>query len=119
VPPGPVFLGPRLMGSERGQAGTLPVHISEEELLTSGSQSFVSVTTGLDQLWVADITFVRVLEEFAFLAVVLDAFSRKFPCLSRGLRFRLALLLISGILYRCVDLCSYPEQGFSNLLNRE
>lgn len=33
--------------------------------------------TGLDQLWVADITYVRLLEEFAFLAVVLDAFSRR------------------------------------------
>jgi putative transposase len=32
--------------------------------------------TGLDQLWVADITYLRLLEEFAFLlAVVLDAFS--------------------------------------------
>jgi putative transposase len=34
-------------------------------------------TTGLDQLWVADITFIRMEEEFAFLAVVLDAFSRR------------------------------------------
>jgi putative transposase len=33
--------------------------------------------TGLDQLWVADITYVRLLQEFAFLAVVLDAFSRQ------------------------------------------
>ncbi len=33
--------------------------------------------TGLDQLWVADITYLRLLEEFAFLAVVLDAFSRR------------------------------------------
>jgi transposase InsO family protein len=33
--------------------------------------------TGLDQLWVADITYVRLLEQFAFLAVVLDAFSRR------------------------------------------
>jgi transposase InsO family protein len=31
----------------------------------------------LDQLWVADITYVRLLEEFAFLAVVLDACSRR------------------------------------------
>ena len=31
---------------------------------------------GLDQLWVADITYIRLQEEFAFLAVVLDAFSR-------------------------------------------
>jgi putative transposase len=35
------------------------------------------VVTGLDQLWVADITYVRLLEEFAYLAVVLDAFSRR------------------------------------------
>ncbi len=33
--------------------------------------------TGLDQLWVADITYVRLLHGFAFLAVVLDAFSRR------------------------------------------
>jgi len=33
--------------------------------------------TGLDQLWVADITYVRLLEEFAFLAVLLDACSRR------------------------------------------
>lgn len=35
------------------------------------------VPTGLDQLWVADITYVRMLEEFAYLAIVLDAFSRR------------------------------------------
>jgi putative transposase len=33
--------------------------------------------TGLDQLWVADITYVRLREEFAYLAIVLDAFSRR------------------------------------------
>jgi len=33
--------------------------------------------TGRDQLWVADITYVRLLEEFAYLAIVLDAFSRR------------------------------------------
>jgi transposase InsO family protein len=31
----------------------------------------------LNQLWVADITYVRLVEEFAFLAVLLDAFSRR------------------------------------------
>ena len=35
------------------------------------------VPTGLDQLWVADITYIRLQEEFAFLAVLLDAFSRR------------------------------------------
>jgi putative transposase len=35
------------------------------------------VLTGIDQLWVADITYIRMLKEFAYLAVVLDAFSRR------------------------------------------
>jgi transposase InsO family protein len=33
--------------------------------------------SGLDQLWVADITYVRLAEDFVYLAVVIDAFSRK------------------------------------------
>ncbi len=33
--------------------------------------------TGLDQLWVADITYVHLLEEFGYLAILLDAFSRR------------------------------------------
>src|SRR5499427_1520353 len=32
---------------------------------------------GLDQLWVADITYLHLAEEFGYLAVILDAFSRK------------------------------------------
>ncbi len=35
------------------------------------------IVTGLDQLWVADITYVRLQEEFVYLAVVLDAFGRR------------------------------------------
>jgi len=35
------------------------------------------ILTGIDQLWVADITYIRMREEFAYLAVVLDAFSRR------------------------------------------
>ena len=33
--------------------------------------------TGINQLWVADITYLRLQKEFVYLAVVLDAFSRK------------------------------------------
>jgi putative transposase len=33
--------------------------------------------TGPDQIWVADITYIRLREGFVYLAVVLDAFSRK------------------------------------------
>jgi putative transposase len=67
----------------------------QDNLLCLRRQSFVPVTTdsrhgwqvvsnlargmvptGLDQLWVADITYIRLQEEFAYLAIVLDAFSR-------------------------------------------
>jgi transposase InsO family protein len=33
--------------------------------------------TGIDQLWVADITYIRLEIEFVYLAVVIDAFSRR------------------------------------------
>ncbi len=35
------------------------------------------VPDGLDRLWVADITYIRLREEFVYLAIVLDAFSRR------------------------------------------
>jgi transposase InsO family protein len=35
------------------------------------------VLSGIDQLWRADITYVRLREEFVFLAVILDSFSRR------------------------------------------
>jgi transposase InsO family protein len=33
--------------------------------------------TGMNQLWIADITYIRLEEEFIYLAVILDAFSRR------------------------------------------
>ena len=33
--------------------------------------------TGINQLWVADITYIRLKTEFVYLAVILDGFSRK------------------------------------------
>jgi transposase InsO family protein len=33
--------------------------------------------TGINQLWVADITYIRLETEFVYLAVILDAFSRR------------------------------------------
>jgi transposase InsO family protein len=35
------------------------------------------VLTDVDQLWVADITYIRLQEEFVFLAVILDGYSRR------------------------------------------
>ena len=42
------------------------------------------VVTGIDQLWVADLTYIRLRLEFIYLAVLLDAFSRR--CLGWALR---------------------------------
>jgi putative transposase len=35
------------------------------------------IIAGINQLWVADITYIRLLREFVYLAVILDAFSRR------------------------------------------
>ena len=49
--------------------------------------------TGINQLWVADITYIRLKAEFVYLAVLLDAFSRKVVgwALERTLASRLAI----------------------------
>lgn len=67
----------------------------EDNLLCVGKRKFVVTTdsghglkvypnlaasmllTGVDQLWVADITYIRLEEEFVYLAVILDAYSRR------------------------------------------
>jgi putative transposase len=51
------------------------------------------VVTGLDQLWVADLTYIRLELEFVYLAVILDAFSRRVIgwALDRTLEAELAL----------------------------
>src|SRR5258708_7150325 len=48
--------------------------------------------TGIDRLWVADITYIRLKTEFVYLAVILDGFSRKVVgwSLDRTLGSRLA-----------------------------
>jgi putative transposase len=52
--------------------------------------------TGIDQLWVADITYIRLKSEFVYLAVILDGFSRKVVgwSLERTLATRLALVAL-------------------------
>src|SRR5260370_7729928 len=49
--------------------------------------------TGINQLWVADITYIRLRIEFVFLAVVIDRFSRKAVgwALDRTLTARVAI----------------------------
>jgi putative transposase len=52
--------------------------------------------TGLNQLWVSDITYVRLYQEFIYLAVILDAFSRRVIgwALSRNIDTELTLAAV-------------------------
>lgn len=60
------------------------------------------VLTGVDQLWLADITYIRLLEEFVYLAVILDAYSRRVIgwALERTLQDRLTLQALRMALAR-------------------
>lgn len=60
------------------------------------------VVTGINQLWVADITYIRLLEEFVYLAVILDAFSRRVIgwALDRTLEDKLTLAALHMALLR-------------------
>jgi transposase InsO family protein len=87
--------------------------------------------TGINQLWVADITYIRLRVEFVFLAVIIDRFSRKAIgwALDRTLAARLTLTALrraiaqrqpppgvvhhsdQGIQYACAD---YVEELKNN-----
>jgi putative transposase len=56
--------------------------------------------TGMNQLWVADITYIRLRAEFVYLAVILDAYSRKVVgwALDRTLAARLPLAALTHAL---------------------
>ena len=66
------------------------------------------VPTGLDQIWVADITYVRLGEAFVYLAVILDAFSRL--CVGWALDDRLEAKLALDALDMALDARS-PAPG--------
>lgn len=56
--------------------------------------------TSLNQLWVADITYIRLPQEFVYLAVILDAFSRK--CIGWALERYLDTLLSLAALRKAI-----------------
>jgi putative transposase len=64
--------------------------------------------TGIDQLWVADITYIRLQVEFVYLAVLLDAFSRR--CLGWALRRSLEAALVLEAL-RMALMRRHPRPG--------
>lgn len=93
--------GYRRITAELGRQGQQVNHkrvlrlMREDNLLCLRKRSFVRTTdsnhslgvypnlvpeltiTSINQLWVADITYIRLLREFIYLAVILDAFSRR------------------------------------------
>jgi transposase InsO family protein len=76
--------------------------------------------TGLDQLWVADITYIRLLREFIYLAVILDAFSRRVIgwALDRTLEDELTLKALRMALERrkpAAGLVHHSDRGFPRL----
>jgi putative transposase len=50
---------------------------SDHNLMVYPNLTRVLTLTGLDQLWVADLTYIRLELEFVYRAVILDAFSRR------------------------------------------
>jgi putative transposase len=74
------------------------------------------VVSGINQLWRADITYIRLLEEFVHLAVVLDAFSRRAIgwALDATLEARLAVTALEVALERrrpAPGLVHHSDQG--------
>jgi putative transposase len=72
--------------------------------------------TAPNQVWVADITYVRLREEFIFLAVVLDAFSRRVLGweLGESLQTSLALAALNRALAErsvCAGIIHHSDQG--------
>jgi putative transposase len=64
--------------------------------------------TGINQLWVADITYIRLKAEFVYLAVILDGFSRK--VVGWALDRTLAMRLTIGALEQAIE-SRQPEPG--------
>lgn len=64
--------------------------------------------TGINQVWIADITYIRLLYEFVYLAAILDAFSRKVVgwALGRTLSSELTLAALKSALS-----CRKPPAG--------
>jgi putative transposase len=71
--------------------------------------------TGIDQLWIADITYIRLETEFVYLAVVLDAYSRRVIgwALDRTLEDDLAIVAVKMALRR-----RSPSEGLTHHSDR-
>jgi transposase InsO family protein len=89
------------------------------------------VVTDVDQLWVADITYIRLREEFVYLAVILDACSRRVIgwALDRtledaltltALRMALARRIVQpGLVHHSDRGSQYASGDYTDLLKRQ
>jgi len=73
--------------------------------------------SGINQLWVADITYIRLKAEFVYLAVILDGFSRKVVgwALDRTLAVRLTIGALEQAIERrqpAPGLVHHSDRGF-------
>jgi transposase InsO family protein len=124
--------GYRRMTAQLQREGFLVNHkrvlrvMRESDLLVKSKRKWVSTTdsrhgfrvwpnlyrevtpTGINQVWAADLTYVRLLWEFVYLAVILDAFSRRVVgwALSRSLE---ASLTVAALRSALEDRC--PPRG--------
>ena len=69
--------------------------------------------TGLNQVWVADITYIRLVNEFIYLAAILDIFSRK--CIGWALSRNINTLLVLNALEMAIFKRRFL--GFINLIH--
>jgi transposase InsO family protein len=86
--------------------------------------------SGIDQLWVADLTYIRLREQFVYLAVILDAFSRRVVgwALDDSLHVELPLAALrkaletrcpaSGLVHHSDRGLQYASQQYVALLNQ-
>ena len=84
--------------------------------------------SGINQLWIADITYIRLEAEFIYLAVVIDAFSRRVigGALDRTIEDDLALSALrvaleqrdatAGLVHHCDRGSHYASTDYTNLL---
>lgn len=75
---------------------------SDHDLPVAENLARAMVLTGINQLWIADITYIRLELEFVYLAVLLDAYSRRVIgwALDRTLRAELTLAALQMALER-------------------
>jgi transposase InsO family protein len=88
------------------------------------------VPTAVNQLWVADITYIRLRVEFVYLAVILDAFSRRVIgwALGRTLEAGLAITALTmalaerkpqpGLVHHSDRGVQYASEGYTEMLKQ-